>query len=93
MVNKRINKNERDKIIHLVKIHTMEGAAETYSSMEKRLRELEDRMEKLEKKKPATAATARKSTVASLDEKMNTILDILAKVVVPTAAARDDNFL
>ena len=65
----------------------MEGAAETYSSMEKRLRELEDRMEKLEKKKPATAAAARKSTVASLDEKMNTILDILTKVVVPTAAA------
>ena len=63
-------------------------AAETYSSMEKRLRELEDRIEKLEKKKPtAAAATARKSTVASLDEKMNTILDILTKVVVPTAAA------
>ena len=86
----------------------MEGAAkkrktaETYSSMEKRLRELEDRIEKLEKKKPATAAT-RKSTVASLDEKMNTILDILTKVVVPTAAAgestqtqnygQDNNFL
>ena len=87
----------------------MEGAAkkrktETYSSMEKRLRELEDRIEKLEKKKPtAAAATARKSTVASLDEKMNTILDILTKVVVPTAAAgestqtqnygQDNNFL
>ena len=74
----------------------MEGAAkkrktaETYSSMEKRLRELEDRIEKLEKKKPATAAT-RKSTVASLDEKMNTILDILTKVVVPTAAAVGDS--
>ena len=68
----------------------MEGAAETYSSMEKRLRELEDRMEKLEKKKPATAAAARKSTVASLDEKMNTILDILSKFVVPAAAAAAD---
>ena len=66
-------------------------AAETYSSMEKRLRELEDRIEKLEKKKPTAAATARKSTVASLDEKMNTILDILTKVVVPTAAAAGDS--
>ena len=56
--------------------------------MEQRLRELEDRIDKLEKKKPAPAA--RKNTMVNLDEKMNTILDILSKFVVPAAAAAAD---
>ena len=62
---------------------TKKRKIENYSTIEQKIRELEDRIEKLEKKKPAAA---RKSTVADLDKKMNTVLDILGKVVVPTTA-------
>ena len=66
------------------KIFTMEGSSKKRKiDQEQKIQELEKRIEKLEKKKP------RKNTVAELDEKINTILDILAKIVVPTPATQD----
>ena len=66
----------------------MEGTSKKRKSdpsitIDQKLEQLEKRIEKLEKKKP------RKGTVAELDEKINTILDILAKIVVPTPATQD----
>ena len=66
----------------------MEGTSKKRKSdpstkIDQKLEQLEKRIEKLEKKKP------RKNTVAELDEKINTILDILAKIVVPTTATQD----
>ena len=66
-------------------IFTMEGSSKKRKiDQEQKIQELEKRIEKLEKKKP------RKNTVAELDEKINTILDILAKIVVPTTATQED---
>ena len=57
----------------------MEGTSKKRKiDQEQKIQELEKRIEKLEKKRP------RKNTVAELDEKINRILDILAKIVVPT---------
>ena len=65
-------------------IFTMEGSSKKRKiDQEQKIQELEKRIEKLEKKRP------RKNTVAELDEKINTILDILAKIVVPTTATQD----
>ena len=66
----------------------MEGTSKKRKSdpsttIDQKLEQLEKRIEKLENKKP------KKGTVADLDEKINTILDILAKIVVPTAATQD----
>ena len=66
-------------------IFTMEGTSKKRKiDQEQKIQELEKRIEKLEKKRP------RKNTVAELDEKINTILDILAKIVVPTTATQED---
>ena len=65
-------------------IFTIEGSSKKRKiDQEQKIQELEKRIEKLEKKKP------RKNTVAELDEKINTILDILAKIVVPTTTQDD----
>ena len=66
----------------------MEGTSKKRKSdpsttIDQKLEQLEHRIEKLEKKKP------KKGTVADLDEKINTILDILTKIVVPTTATQD----
>ena len=66
----------------------MEGTSKKRKSdpsitIDQKLEQLEKRIEKLEKKKP------RKNTVAELDEKINTILDVLATIVVPTTATQD----
>ena len=52
--------------------------------LEQKIQELEHRIEKLEEKKKPRKST---STVADVDEKVNTILNILSKIVVPTTAA------
>ena len=56
----------------------MEGTSKKRKlDLEQRLQELEERVDKLENKK------TKKGTVADLHEKINSILDILVKVVVP----------